>query len=71
MGVDVTTKRRRRRARDGELVAVQLVSGGTLTLTVLTAVWDLDPADREFVFGLVDAIKTYERRTAAKADVPT
>lgn len=42
--------------------AVSLREGaGVVTLTVSVNLWDLEGEDRDFVFGLMDALKRYEK----------
>lgn len=44
----------------GTTRTVTLKSGGTLTVSAALDVFSLLPADREFVFGLIDKLKEYE-----------
>ncbi len=45
----------------GDSRKVNLKSGGSLKLELAVDVFELDDRDREFVFGLVDQVKQYER----------
>jgi len=49
----------------GELAhTIDLTSGGSVTLSIPAHVLRLSPADREFVFDLIDRIKKYEAKQA-------
>ena len=43
--------------------SVRLVSGGTLTLSADLDLFQLNQADRKFVFDLIDAMEKYEKET--------
>jgi len=47
---------------------VQLKSGGTLRLAASLDLFQLSPADRTFVFGLIDKLDAYEKEAAAEED---
>lgn len=47
----------------GEQRVVNLVSGGTLTLSASVGFMKLAKADRDFVFGLIDQFDEYEKKT--------
>ncbi len=49
------------RAPGGTSRVVQLKSGGTLTLNASLDLFQLSPADRNFVFGLIDKLDGYEK----------
>jgi hypothetical protein len=60
-------------AGGGESKTVQLVSGGTLTLSATTSFLTLTPTDRTFVFGVIDKLNEYASAhpvTEAPDDVP-
>ena len=47
----------------GDSRKVNLKSGGSLKLELAVDMFELDDRDREFVFGLVDQVKQYERES--------
>lgn len=52
----------------GEHRVVQLVSGGTLTLSASVGFMKLAKSDRDFVFGLIDQLDSYEANNADEGD---
>jgi hypothetical protein len=53
-------------APGGTSRAVQLNSGGTLTLSASLDLFQLSPSDRNFVFSLIDALEKYEKEVAGQ-----
>jgi hypothetical protein len=53
-----------RAARGGARNTVTLASGGTLTLALSVDLFALSENDRKFVFGLIDQVTGYGKRTA-------
>jgi hypothetical protein len=47
---------------EGHRKQISLQSGGKLTLTISVDLFDLSSKDRDFVFGLIDSLKTYEEK---------
>lgn len=61
-GEQSETPRRKEMSTPGASRAVSLREGaGVVTLTVSVNLWDLEGEDRDFVFGLMDALKRYEK----------
>jgi hypothetical protein len=54
---------------DGRTRTVQLRSGGRLTLSYSVDLFDLDRADRDFVFGLIDQLREYGQNPAKEEAV--
>jgi hypothetical protein len=48
---------------------VELKSGGTLTLAASLDLFQLSPADRTFIFGLIDKLDAYVKEGAAEQDI--
>jgi hypothetical protein len=53
---------------EGESRSIQLKSGGRLTLAASTKFFELERADRDFVFDLLDKLREYERANPTEAD---
>ena len=81
-GVQPTRKRRANRSRSSEdektpgtsdvqpsgtARSIKLKSGGTLTISASLDLFSLNPADRTFVFGLIDRLDEYERASVTDA----
>lgn len=73
-GTKATAASRQKRAEPrhepGMAKTVRLRSGGTVTLSVSVDLMNLDLADREWLFELIDKLGTYEK-DAAPTDGPT
>jgi len=52
----------------GSTRSVILADGGTITLTISVDVFSLGKEDREFVFGLIDQLQTYEADHSSNDD---
>jgi hypothetical protein len=50
-------------AQAGEAKTVELRSGGTLTLSASVKFFDMESADRTFVFELLDKLRDYEQKS--------
>lgn len=50
----------------GTSKTITLRTGGSLTLTMAVNLLELEGEDREFVFGLVDSLKQYEKKVQAQ-----
>ena len=46
--------------------SIELKSGGTLTLSASLDLFSLNPADRAYVFGLIDKLDEYEKQNATE-----
>lgn len=51
----------------GRVKRIELVSGGTITLSISVDMFAMTDADRTFVFGLIDQLKNYEAKAGREA----
>jgi len=59
-GEEVNTEVSNGQSHQGTSKTIDLKSGGKLTLILSVNVFDLNPTDREFVFGMIDKLQGYE-----------
>lgn len=55
-------------AQGGTSKTITLRTGGSLTLTMAVNLLELEGEDRDFVFGLVDSLKQYEKKVQAQTE---